>query len=371
MPPAGEHSDGERARRGAPPQPAATGVLPARPALPPAAAAVLRLQRAYGNQAVRQAVQRLQPRTGGAGAGRSAQIGPRVQRWHDHEHDTSTQEGIDQAGAGQRLAQVFGTPSGGAPDTRYDTDDKVKTRLGDASVNMDRFRPQVLAGEGADKESHNVGRLPTLAMFGGSMFTSAVGRAGTQIGRGLGGLFGAAKPPAYKVGDPLPPRGILGEGPDHAESGYYKQSLGQTIPQNEAREDHYIAESIKALDQRPVTPDTIDEALNRLGDAAHVSADRGSHGEGAEGKGHDTPYPPQGLEGQTLMPYYMDSWEGNDDKGLNPAGYTYGVAKTAAMFGKFVGKAGTRGRPQPQLPQQAPQLPPRGTGHQAGEPDDG
>ena len=90
--------------------------------------------------------------------------------------------------------------------------------------------------------------------------------------------------------------------------------------------------------------------MKRLGDAAHVSADRGSHGEGAQGKGHDTPNPPPGREGQTRMPYYMESWEGNNDKGLNPTGYEYGVAKTAAMFGRFGWDAAVTAAPRPALP---------------------
>ncbi len=334
--------------------------LPARPgrsaapALParPAAAAVLRLQRAYGNQAV----QRLLPPAASAGTGG----GPRVQRWHDAEHDSSTQQGLTQAaGAAQKLVAMFGGPHG-ANDPRYDTPQKVSARLGDASVNMDRFVPQVT--EGPERESHNVGRLPTLAMFGSSMVTSAVGRGATQLGRGLGSLFGS-KPPAYQVGDPLPPRGILGEGPDHAESGYYKQKESQTIPQNVAREDYYITEALKAYDGGG--KNGIDDALNRLGDAAHVSADRGSHGEGAEGKGHDTPYPPQGREGQTLMPYYMDGWEDNDSLQFNGgAAYQYGIARTKEMFQRFAAQAGTRGDPPAQLPAQD-QDP--GQGHQGGD----
>jgi hypothetical protein len=323
------------------------------PALPAAAAAVLRLQRAYGNRAV----QRLLPPAGGAGAGR----GPRVQRWHDAEHDSSTQAGLTQApAAAQKLVAMFGGPHG-ANDPRYDTAQKVSARVGDASVNMDRFVPHSVA-EARDptKETHNVGRLGTLAMFGSSMVTSAVGRGATRLGRGLGSLFGS-QAPAYQVGDPLPPRGILGEGADHAESGYYKQKESQTIPQNVAREDHYITEALKAYDGGG--ENGFDDALNRLGDAAHVSADRGSHGEGAEGKGHDTPYPPQGREGQTLMPYYMDGWEDNDSLQHNGGtAYQYGIARTKEMFQRFAAQAGTRGDPPAQLPAQNP-----GQGQQGGD----
>ena len=64
----------------------------------------------------------------------------------------------------------------------------------------------------------------------------------------------------------------------------------------------------------------------------------------------------------------MEGWEDNDDKSLNPAGYAYGVAKTAAMFGRFAAAAGNRGRPpippfNPQHPRQNwPQQPLPGDG---------
>ncbi|HVG97051.1 MAG TPA: hypothetical protein VNK05_09130, partial [Chloroflexota bacterium] len=336
----------------------------AEPALPAAAAAVLRLQRAYGNQAV----QRLLPQAGSAGPGR----GPQVQRWHDEEHNSSTKAGLAQSGQGEKLARVFGQHDG-----RYKKSEAVADRLGDASVNMDRFFPQVTAGP--ERESHNVGRLPTLLMFGGSIAMSTLGRGAEALlsspqGPARGGRgTPTAKQKPYALGDPLPARGILGEGANHAEFGDYKLPEGASSAGNLAQEDHYIAEAIKALDTRPGVPGAAenaatDEALNRLGDAAHVSADRGSHGEGAKGKGHDTPYPPPGLDGHTRLPYFMEGWEDNDDKSLNPAGYAYGVAKTAAMFGRFAAAAGNRGRPpippfNPQHPRQnRPQQPLPGDG---------
>jgi hypothetical protein len=200
-----------------------------------------------------------------------------------------------------------------------------------AGVRQHRFTPQVT--EGPERESHNLGRLPTLVKFGGSIAVSTVGR-------GLSQLFSGAPKTAYKVGDPRPARGIYGEGADHAEFGDYTLPVGSSMPGNIDQENHYITESLKSLDQGAV-----DDALNRLRDAAHVSADRGSHGEGAKGKGHDTPYPPPGREGTTLMPYYMDGWEDNDDRGKNGDGYRYGVTKTADMFSRFVAAAGNRGEP--------------------------
>jgi hypothetical protein len=300
-----------------------------------------------------------------------------VQRWHDHEHDTSTQEGIDQAGVGQRLAEIFGGPHGGNF-PRYNDPDAVKERLGDASVNMDRFAAGPTEIADPTKETHNVGRLPTLAKFGASMTTSFLGHAAKQAERGLGRFLTGQEPPKWKAGDFLPPRGIYGEGPDHAETGDYTLAEGASSQGNLERENHYIGESLKQFDTG-----NVDEALNRLGDAAHVSADRGSHGEGAKGAGHDTPRPPPGHEGTTQMPYFMEGWEDNDDKGMNPAGYTYGVARTKELFQRFVAAAGPRGTPagtpagpQPRRRGRTPMpLPPpgpaQGIGHQGGDQDHG
>ena len=73
-------------------------------------------------------------------------------------------------------------------------------------------------------------------------------------------------------------------------------------------------------------------------DAAHVSADRGSHGEGDYGRGHDTPHPPPGVNG-TQMPNYMEKFDDCDNRALNPVGYQYGVDRTSEMFGRFLAKA--------------------------------
>ena len=66
------------------------------------------------------------------------------------------------------------------------------------------------------------------------------------------------------------------------------------------------------------------------------------------------------------MPFYMEGWEDNDNKGLNGEGYTYGVDRTAEMFQDFVKAAAGRnwprrgqvvgqGRPPMPLPQDARQ----------------
>jgi hypothetical protein len=113
----------------------------------------------------------------------------------------------------------------------------------------------------------------------------------------------------------------------------YGTPVGGGAPGNLAREDFYIDASIDALQ----AGDT-DKALNKLGDAAHVSADRGSHGEGDRGRGHDAPHPPPGQNG-TQMPNFMEKFDDCDNQGLNPNGYAYGVARTSEMLGRFLGKA--------------------------------
>jgi len=268
----------------------------------PAAAAVLRLQRAYGNQAI----QRILPPVGrGAAPG-----GPAIQRWHDHEHDTSTQDGLAVGGKAAQMVPYFQS------DPRYDTGPKIAARLGDASINMDRVVPQA----SPTKESHNVGRLASGIAFGASSLFSAARND-------IGNFFGSKSIPTT--------RHVVGEGPDHGEAGKYSVNspVGTSAPANKAREDHYIDLSIDAL-----ASGDIDKALNKLGDAAHVSADRGSHGEGDYGRGHDTPHPPPGVNG-TQMPNYMEKFDDCDNRALNPVGYQYGVDRTSEMFGRFLAKA--------------------------------
>jgi hypothetical protein len=287
-----------RAGRAAPAAPRPANSLA--PAPPAAAAAVLRLQRAYGNQAI----QRVLPPVGRA----AAPSGPSIQRWHDAEHDSSTQAGLAVGGKAALMVPIFGH------DPRYDTAPKIAARLGDASINMDRVVPQA----SPTKESHNLGRLGSGIAFGASSLFSAARND-------IGNFFGSKSVPTT--------RGVIGEGPDHGEAGKYYTPVGGGAPGNLAREDFYIDASIDALQAGD-----IDKALNKLGDAAHVSADRGSHGEGDKGRGHDTPHPPPGQNG-TQMPNFMEKFDDCDNQGLNPNGYAYGVARTSEMFGRFLGKA--------------------------------
>jgi hypothetical protein len=265
--------------------------------LPPAAhvSSVQRLQRTIGNLAVQALIQR-------------SRTGPAVQRWHDDGHVKTTEDAVDSVGADQLAAhfpKFVGKPAA------------VKARLADASLNMDRFFPQ----KGPERESHNVGRLPTLAAF-------ATGMAWSQLKR----ITGQGRS-----------RGLFGEGANHGEAGMYTQWSGAE-GQNLARENQFIDQAVQALNTGAV-----DTALNRLGDASHVAADRGSHGEGHKGRGHDTPMAPKGKTGYRFTPLtqaqtdtdydYMENWADNDDMAKNPDGYSYGLARTEEMFQRFLGKA--------------------------------
>src|SRR5262245_13546678 len=81
-------------------------------------------------------------------------------------------------------------------------------------------------------------------------------------------------------------RRFKGEGPDHGECGYYAAARASAVAGNVAREDHYLQLALQAYRQGQYRA-----MIDRLGDACHVSADRGSHDEGGQGEGHDTRKP--------------------------------------------------------------------------------
>jgi hypothetical protein len=176
---------------------------------------------------------------------------------------------------------------------------------------MDRVVPHA----DPTKESHNIGRVPSGIAFGATSLLSAVG---TAVGNATGLRTGRSGS-----------RGVVGEGADHGEAGLYF-SRGGCEGKNQAREDHYIDLSVQALQAG-----NIDLALNKLGDAAHVSADRGSHGEGIRGRGHDTPAPGPNEQG-TQFPNYMEKFDDCDNRALNPDGYAYGLDRTEEMLRRFL-----------------------------------
>ena len=81
--------------------------------------------------------------------------------------------------------------------------------------------------------------------------------------------------------------------------------------------------------------------IDKLGDACHVAADRGSHAEGGKGEGHDTrmPDPERGESGTDLTGQarpYMENWADNDIVGLNTKGYEWGLRCTVQVLSEFL-----------------------------------
>ena len=149
-------------------------------------AAVLRLQRAYGNQAV----QRLLPRAGGAGPGR----GPRVQRWHDAEHNSSTKAGLARSGEGPRLAEIFG---GRAERTTRTT--TLRRRWPPLGGRLGEHGPRLPPNK-KGRESHSIGRLPTLVPFAASLVTGTMKRGANELNKMISG---APQTPC-QLGTPYP-----------------------------------------------------------------------------------------------------------------------------------------------------------------------
>jgi hypothetical protein len=84
-----------------------------------------------------------------------------------------------------------------------------------------------------------------------------------------------------------------------------------------------------------------DSMINKLGDAVHVSADRGSHEEGGIGRGHDIRMPREDLgeSGTDIDAGYMENWDDNDSLSLNATGRAVGTTYTAEVLAAFFTEA--------------------------------
>jgi len=121
------------------------------------------------------------------------------------------------------------------------------------------------------------------------------------------------------------------EAPNHAEGGMYRV-IGGDRSKSEQRINEFVADAEKSW-----TSGNPRAALGSLGMALHVAEDRGSHGEGAEGTGHDPRRlipPPQGAK---KTGYYQKGWKGNfcDMRGKNEDGYKIGVREGRAVLNDF------------------------------------
>jgi hypothetical protein len=280
---------------------------------------LLRLQRAYGNTAVGWHLQRVRataadpdpnpaariPAAGAAPAPRVARSEPaprsgatRVQRWKDEGHMQTAREAAN---------AVFPDVAPFFLKIGMKRDEFIK-QVEAASVNMDKFFP------------HLVDRFNPLEKE--TPFFKFVGTlAASEM---EGDVTGQTR------------RGIKGEGPNHGEAGYYDVPRASGVAGNVAREDEFIGKALTAF-KAGLYPAMID----RLGDAVHVSADRGSHDEGGQGEGHDTRKPDKskGESGDnlTLGPgkNFMADWAANDYVGKNPDGYVWGLKCTMLVLSRF------------------------------------
>jgi hypothetical protein len=368
---AGETSGDEHAGRGAARKtteaglPSAAGWVPrplSRLASPDAGtgsgrvrvAQVLQLQRTYGNTAVRRQLQRtrgtalaaaasavaeadLAERTPAAGAGAPLKVArsvpgihvasgqgashvpagqrplaggggsaPRVQRWKDDGHIQTT---VDAANMVFPARAPFFTTIGM-------TQAEFIKRVGDASINMDKIVPHL-----GDRFAPGFGETKFFS------FTATL----------IGSVLGDMMPGNQRKGKTR--RGIKGEGPDHGEAGYYDVPRSAAIPGNVARTEKYVDAAVQAYKDHD-----FDLMIDRLGDACHVAADRGSHDEGGQGQGHDTrmPDPEKGEKGTNFKATspYMENWADNDIMDLNPDGYRWGLICTIGALRDFFEKQG-------------------------------
>ena len=124
------------------------------------------------------------------------------------------------------------------------------------------------------------------------------------------------------------------EAPNHGEAGMYKANR---IHANIARDNFLLQQAVamwKGGDHN--------QSMAQLGLAIHAAQDRGAHGEGLPGLGHDPrrliPNPPPGI----TVNYYTPGWEGSmcDNKGRNPGGWDLGIAYGTRILYDFIGQLG-------------------------------
>lgn len=261
--------------------------------------------------------------------------GGTIHRWHDDGHKLC---------ALRAAQQVF---AGGAADallrsTGIDKD-VFMLRLMDASCNMDRI-------EGHVQDRY----LSTLPRFGASLVASGIRNV-------LYEQLYEATGVAVTTEEGRNRRGIKGEGPNHGEAGDYSIPKASAAPANQRHSEMFAMQAVAAYARGDY-----DTMVLRLGDAVHVSADRGSHEEGGITRGHDIRMPrlENGESGTNIDAGYMDKWDDNDNVGLNPTGVANGTQFTIDVLAFFVSNAvpimASRqpAPPEGQPPAQGPSQPP-------------
>jgi hypothetical protein len=223
-----------------------------------------------------------------------------LHRWKDDGHIQTTKEAANAVFA---ASDPFFTTIGMAKSAFVNS-------VAQASINMDKVVPHL-----ADRFNPAASEGPKFWAF-----------TGTLVGSVLGDML----PGNQRKGKTR--RGIKGEGPDHGEAGYYDVAKSAAMPGNEQRTNKYLAEAMQFY-----TAANYAKMIDKLGDACHVAADRGSHAEGGQGEGHDTrmPDPDAGEKGTNLKAGYMEGWADNDKMDLNPDGYVIGLGYTLRALADF------------------------------------
>ncbi len=139
-----------------------------------------------------------------------------------------------------------------------------------------------------------------------------------------------------------------GEAPNHSEAGMYKEDATDV---NLLRRDAYIEQAVQAWRSGNRT-----QALHILSLALHTAQDRGAHGDGKPGLGHDPrrsqPPPPGAKTGEYFFksnpgwkPGDPVTWGFSDCDNINknPSGFTLALAETLQVLTRFVGGLGIDG----------------------------
>lgn len=142
------------------------------------------------------------------------------------------------------------------------------------------------------------------------------------------------------------------EAPNHGEGGMYKSQNG--AGRDAARVNEYVEKAVGAYDSKNPR-----QALSILALGLHAAEDRGAHGDGMPGTGHDprraSPPPNEYAEStyyQQSLNIHNQPWQPKwcDNKSKNPNGYTISVEygkQVLENFAKGIGVVGGEEEEQP------------------------
>ncbi len=119
------------------------------------------------------------------------------------------------------------------------------------------------------------------------------------------------------------------EAPNHGEAGMYK---GDGASTDIARVNFLVDKAVQEWKD-----DNQRKALTTLGLALHSAEDRGAHGDGKPGTGHDPRRVIKPPRRAKLTQFYDPTWKGTDCdlKSKNPQGYVFGVQQAKLVLTKF------------------------------------